>query len=360
MIDWINEVSKEQEKNEVLSFQDYMDLFLKNPSKELRPSFDYLIDMLHYFGKDSDNHFKLFQTGHPDSPPVYGQFRAQENLYQNLINFREEGINNKFILLIGPNGSSKTSLIRKFIKGAEEYSLKEDGALFSFSWIFPIDTFLRGTLGLSHHHSPQQVNSYAQLEDKEITAIINSDLKDHPILLIPRKARQKLIDDILASNPKLLERIKKTFFYRGDLSKRNHMIYDALLKSYKGNHQDVLKHIRVERFTISKRYSSSAVTIEPQLHVDAQMNQITMDRRLASLPPSLQSLNLFSMQGEVVMSNRGILEFSDLLKRPLDTFKYLLMTMETANINISGILTELDIFFVGNFFWFPEQPLICQ
>jgi predicted Ser/Thr protein kinase len=73
-----------------------------------------------------------------------------------------------------------------------------------------------------------------------------------------------------------------------------------------------------------------------------------MDRRLASLPPSLQSLNLFSLSGEVVLANRGILEFSDLLKRPLDTFKYLLMTMESKTINLQGILTELDIFFIGS------------
>jgi serine protein kinase len=109
-----------------------------------------------------------------------------------------------------------------------------------------------------------------------------------------------------------------------------------------------MKHIRVERFHIDKRYSTGAATIEPQLHVDAKLQQITMDKRLASLPPSLQSLNLFSMNGEVILANRGVLEFSDLLKRPLDTFKYLLMTMETKTINLQGILTELDIFFIGS------------
>ena len=39
--------------------------------------------------------------------------------------------------------------------------------------------------------------------------------------------------------------------------------------------------------------TTGAVTIEPQIHVDAQLQQITMDKRLARLPPSLQSLNLF-------------------------------------------------------------------
>ena len=43
-----------------------------------------------------------------------------------------------------------------------------------------------------------------------------------------------------------------------------------------------------------------------------------------------------------------LFQFSDLLKRPLDTFKYLLMTMETKNINLGGIQTELDAFFIGS------------
>src|SRR5690606_9833656 len=51
--------------------------------------------------------------------------------------------------------------------------------------------------------------------------------------------------------------------------------------------------------------------------------------------------------GEAVLANRGVLEYSDLLKRPLDTYKYLLMTMETSTLNLQGILTELDIFFIG-------------
>ena len=133
----------------------------------------------------------------------------------------------------------------------------------------------------------------------------------------------------------------------GKLATKNQMIYDALLKSYKGNHLKVLKHIRVERFTISRSQSIAAVSIEPQMHVDAKMQQITIDKRLASLPPGLQSLNLYQLQGEAILANRGVLEFSDLLKRPLDAFKYLLMTVETKSINLQGILLELDVFFIG-------------
>lgn len=346
---WMEEVNKEEGRYQnVLAFDDYMKLFEKNAEKELRPTCIYLRDMFDYFGVNEHGGFNLFSREHADAPAVYGQIKTQKKIYQYLQNFTEEGFNNKFILLIGPNGSSKSSLVKKIMLSAEDYSLTDEGSLFTFSWIFPIDQFVKGSLGLSGSGADKNLNSYAFLEDKDISAIISSELKDHPLLLLPIKTRQKLIESAFKHDGTRLETIRKSYLYNGDLSQRNRLIFDALLKNYKGNYQEVFKHIRVERMFINRRYSIGATTIEPQLHVDANLQQITMDRRLASLPPSLQSLNLFSMSGEVVLANRGILEFSDLLKRPLDTFKYLLMTMESKTINLQGILTELDIFFIGS------------
>lgn len=347
-MDWIeNQNQNEKPLSEIHSFYDYFEIFNENFLRECRPTYEYLLNMIDYFGVDEKGHYKLFQIERSNDPAVFGQLKTQKAFVQNLKNFQEEGFNNKFLLLVGPNGSAKSSLIRKFMKGAEEYSEKNEGALYSFSWIFPIDNYVKGTLGLTGVNSTKELSTFAYLEDKEIAAILNSELKDHPLLLIPIEHRQILIEKNFADSPERLNSMKKSYLYNGDLSKRNRMIYDALLKNYKGRHNEVLKHIRIERFTISKRYSSGAATIEPQLHVDARIQQITMDKRLGSLPPSLQSLNLFSLQGEAILANRGILEYSDLLKRPIDTYKYLLMTMETGTINLNGILTELDIFFIG-------------
>jgi serine protein kinase len=346
---WLEEINKEDsEYNHTFSFEEYMQIFEKHPDRELRITADYLRDMFNFYGKNEQGGFNFFQKSHPDAPPVYGQYRTQELIYQNLNNFIEEGYNNKFILLVGPNGSSKSSLIKKIMKSAEDYSKADEGALYSFSWVFPIENYIKGSVGLGNPGSTKSYQSYASLEDKEISAIINSELKDHPLLLLPLHTRQNLINEVYAEDTERLESIKKSYLYNGDLSKRNRMIFDALLKSYKGEYTEVLKHIRVERFFIDKRYSIGAATIEPQVHVDARLQQITMDKRLQNLPPSLQSLNLFNLNGEVVLANRGILEFSDLLKRPLDAFKYLLMTMESKTVNLQGILTELDIFFIGS------------
>lgn len=348
-MDWLEEVNNHEErKNQILSFDEYMDLFDKNPMRELRTTSMYLKDMFDFYGKEEDGGFSLFKKDHPGSPAVAGQVRVQQKIYQNLVNFSEEGFNNKFILLVGPNGSSKSSIIKKVMKCSEDYSHRDEGAIYTFSWIFPIENYVKGSLGLSSKQVHKHMDSFAHLEDSEINAIIASELKDHPFLLLPLNTREKIIEKVAGKDPDLLQSLKLTYLYNGDLCKRNRQIFDALLNNYKGDYAMVFKHIRVERYFIDKRYAVSAATIEPQLHVDARLQQITMDKRLGSLPPSLQSLNLFSLNGEIVLANRGILEYSDLLKRPLDTFKYLLMTMETRSVNLQGILTELDIFFIGS------------
>jgi predicted Ser/Thr protein kinase len=334
--------------SEIMSFQEYMLHFEKNPERESRPSCLWLKDMFNYFGRSKSGGFNLFEFEDLEYPAVHGQNKVHEAIYQNLLNFAEEGHNNKFILMAGPNGSSKSSLVAKIMSAAEKYSSTDDGPLFTFSWIFPIDIYIKGPLGLGGDLSSHNLKTFAHLEDKDISAILPSDLKDHPLLLVPHEERVKLLEESLKKNTRHLKSVRKSYLYLGDMSKRNRMIYDALLTNYKGDHAQVLKHIRVERFKISKRYSNGAVTIEPQMHVDATIQQITLDRRLTNLPSGLQSLNLFTMGGEIVMANRGILEFSDLLKRPLDAFKYLLTTTETKNINLNGILTELDILFVGS------------
>ena len=169
--DWINQASEQPDATlETLSYSDYMEIFEKNPKLESRPTFEYIRDMLNHYGVNEDGSFKLFQMKHPDSPAVQGQIKVQQALYQNLVNFSEEGFNNKFILLIGPNGSSKSSIVNKIIKGMEEYSETESGKLFSFSWIFPLDNYVKGSLGLNSTVRESNHGSYAYLDDKEISA----------------------------------------------------------------------------------------------------------------------------------------------------------------------------------------------
>ena len=56
---------------------------------------------------------------------------------------------------------------------------------------------------------------------------------------------------------------------------------------------------------------------------------------MSALPASLSSLTLFEPYGELVDASGGMIEYSDLLKRPLDAWKYLLLAIETGEVSLS-------------------------
>ena len=76
--------------------------------------------------------------------------------------------------------------------------------------------------------------------------------------------------------------------------------------------------------------------------------QITVDRSIEALPPALQTTALFRYSGELVDANRGIIEFSDLLKRPLESFKYLINTVELGRVGLDNAILYLDEVFIGS------------
>ena len=73
-----------------------------------------------------------------------------------------------------------------------------------------------------------------------------------------------------------------------------------------------------------------------------------MDRSLQSLPASLQAVTLYEAKGELVDAAGGLLEFSDLLKRPLDAFKYLQLSVETGEVALTAQNVQLNCVMMGS------------
>ncbi|NDG85161.1 MAG: serine protein kinase PrkA, partial [Proteobacteria bacterium] len=69
---------------------------------------------------------------------------------------------------------------------------------------------------------------------------------------------------------------------------------------------------------------------------------------LSQLPASLLGLNLFSVTGDLADSNRGMIDFNDLLKRPIDSFKYLLTATETSKVTVGHSILHLDTLLIGS------------
>jgi serine protein kinase len=232
----------------------------------------------------------------------------------------------------------------------EHYSTLDEGALYRFNWIFPSQKLTRGGIGFSGGAFEAEggaTDTYAYLEDELIEAKIVDEMRDHPLLLLPKQHRRTLIESLLG--PEIARGLRPAdYLMRGDLSHRNRQIFEALLGSYHGDLSKVLRHVQVERFFVSRRYRQAAATIEPQMAVDARVKLLSMDRSMASLPPALQSLTLYETQGELVDGNRGVIDFADLLKRPLEAYKYLLTTIETGRVSLDVASLDLDCVFIGS------------
>jgi len=351
-----------QANRTILAFDEYLTVLGENPTHQLRGSAQYAADMMDHFGREELP--RPHDAGTPpvfrfrvfDSPPdpsarrVVGQEAVQTQIYKTLRTFVRQGHNNRMILLHGPNGSAKTSLIHALMQGLESYSHTSEGALYSFNWVFPLEKVVKGGIGLGGSQSKgESLSSFAKLTDDEISARLPCELKDHPLLIIPPKERKALILSFLGSaRGEEVWSHMPLHLQRGDLCHRCKQVCEALLVSHQGNLKRLLMHVQVERIFLSRRYRKGLVTIEPQLHVDAQYQQLSLNKNFAQLPSSLHGLNLFTMTGDLVDGNRGMVEFSDLLKRPVDSFKYILGLCETQSVNIGQTITFLDTLFVGS------------
>jgi predicted Ser/Thr protein kinase len=342
----------------VMSFGEYFSLFATDAGRQVRSAAQYLRDVFDHFGTEIVRtprglmtHWKLFDCpwdGGKDA--LSGQEEVQAAVYRLVSNFAREGRTNRLVLLHGPNGSAKSTFVAALQRAMEHYSTLDEGALYRFNWIFPSQKLTKGGIGFgggTFETSGGTPETYAYLEDEFIESKIADEMRDHPLLLVPRGKRRDLIERRLGREIKGGFR-PADYLLRGDLSHRNRQIFEALLSSYHGDLAKVLRHVQVERFFVSRRYRQAAATVEPQLAVDARSRQLTMDRSLASLPPALQSLTLYEYQGELVDGNRGVIDFADLLKRPLESYKYLLGTVEQGRVSLDVASLELDTIFIGS------------
>jgi len=327
----------------VLSFDQYLSEVESRPRVLCRDAGRYVKDMLEFYGQErvsgvrgDEQRFRLFDLpfltpGEAEVDGLVGHETVQGELWRALGNFVRVGAPNRVILLHGPNGSAKSTTAGCLLRALEHYSNQDEGAVYHYDWVFPKKRTVRGAIGFGGRSSTPTLESYAHLPDEELDARVRIEVRDHPLFLIPHDARRRLLLQLLGTQAEI-----PRWLLAGSLCDKSQKIFQALLGSYEGSLEEVLRHVRVERVLFSRRYRVGAVTLGPELSVDAKERQLTMDQNLAALPVSLQGLSLFEAMGELVDASGGILELSDLLKRPLDAFKYLQITAETGEVALGS------------------------
>src|SRR5262245_39334641 len=132
-----------QELNWEGSFEDYLKLVQENP-RATRNAFQRIYDMIlshgveeHVEHKKKMTRYRFFRDyAHNGRDAVYGIDQSLSHLVDTFKSAsRNYGTERRVILLHGPVGSAKSTIVRLLKKGLEEYSRTQDGAMYTFGWM---------------------------------------------------------------------------------------------------------------------------------------------------------------------------------------------------------------------------------
>jgi serine protein kinase len=278
------------------SFEDYLHLVRKNP-RVTRNAFQRVYDMILAHGQEEyiDNkkklvRFKFFKDeAHGGQDAVYG---LDVPLMRLMSVFKSAaqgyGTERRVILLHGPVGSAKSTIVRLLKKGAEEYSRTPDGAVFTYFWNLP--------------------GELARLAGG--SEIFACPMHDEPLRLIPREWRPQSMNKLALGNDEFKVRIE------GDVNPACRWIFRELMAHYKGDFEKVIKHVRVKRLVLSEQDRVGIGTFQPKDEKNQDSTELTGDinyRKIAEFG-SDSDPRAFNFDGEFNIANRGIIEFVEILK----------------------------------------------
>src|SRR5437870_9089325 len=175
------------------SLEDYLKLIQENP-RVTRNAFQRIYDMILSYGleefvehKKKSTRYRFFRDEmHNGRDAVYGIDQSLNHLVDIFKSAsRNYGTERRVILLHGPVGSAKSTIVRLLKKGLEEYSHTPDGAMYTFAW-----------------------TNIANDVEKEVYAMLNDELpcpmREEPLHLIPSDQRVKVVEELMrnSSDPK--------------------------------------------------------------------------------------------------------------------------------------------------------------
>ena len=279
------------------SFEDYLGVVRKQP-QVTRNAYQRVYDMIIRYGTEeyTDSKKKLVRynffrdelAGGHDA--VYGLDIPLMRLV-NVLKAAAQGYGpeKRIILLHGPVGSSKSTIVRLLKKGLEEYSRSPDGALYTYDWVD------LETIGMSDAES----------------AGYPSPMNEEPLRLIPASWRARAIEDLGLNN----EQFKINVV--GDLNPACRYIFTQLMEKYGGDWgKGVGNHIKVRRLLLSEQNRVGIGTFQPKDEKNQDSTELTGDinYRKIAIYGSDSDPRAFNFDGEFNIANRGMLEFIEVLK----------------------------------------------
>jgi serine protein kinase len=307
---------------------DYLDLVAANPSIA-RNAFQRLYDMILHYGterykinrEDMIRYHFFSDIINNGADGIFGLDKTLMNLVDV---FRSAaygyGTERRILLLHGPVGSSKSTIVRLLKRGIEQYSKLEEGAAYTFSWKVP----------------------NADGTDQ----ICPCPMHEEPLKLIPVEAR----DDVLARiNGDLPE--NRRIRIEGHLDPFCRKMFDDLQVKYEGDWTKVMDHVVVQRLILSEKDRRGIGTFQPKDEKNQDSTELTGDinyRKIAEYG-SDSDPRAFNFDGELNVANRGIVEFIEVLKLDVAFLYDLLGASQEHSIKPKKFAqTDIDEVIIGH------------
>ncbi len=195
------------------------------------------------------------------------------------------GTERRVILLHGPVGSAKSTIVRLLKKGLEAYSKTPDGAIYTFSWCLP---------------GPDQRET-----------IDPCPMHEEPLHLLPRDIRDPFLRELDTKSNGAFPVASE-----GDLCPFCRFTFRNLMQQYAGDLEKVLAHVRVHRLILSEQDRVGIGTFQPKDEKNQDSTDLTGDinYRKIALYGCDSDPRVFNFDGEFNVANRGLIEFVEVLK----------------------------------------------
>ncbi len=306
------------------NFQEYLDLIADNPYA-VRNAFQRMYDMVMSYGteevtvhKERYTRYKFFQDadgGGKDA--IFGLVRPLMKLVGFLKSAAHHyGTERRVILLHGPVGSAKSTVVRLLKRGVERYTRTEEGALYTFAW------------------------------RDENGEWVDSPMHEEPMLLVPSHLRRQVLSDLFGD-----KKLRYPIKVAGELCPFSRYYYNLYMQKYNGDWSRVMEHIQVKRLLLSEQDRVGIGTFQPKDEKNQDSTELTGDinyRKIAEYG-SDSDPRAFNFDGEFNIANRGVIEFIEVLKLDVAFLYDLLGATQEHSIKPKKFAqTDIDEVIIGH------------
>jgi serine protein kinase len=311
------------------SFDDYLRIIRQDP-KVTRHAYQRVYDMILSYGRQEyvDSKKRIVRYPFFDDPIEAGKdavFGLDIPLMR-LVNVLKSaamgyGTERRIILLHGPVGSSKSTIVRLLKKGLEAYSYSPEGRLYTFDW-----------------HLPKELHYISGGQE-----VVRDPLHEEPLKLIPSELRDKAFEALGITH--------LTTNVRSDVNPASRAIFRLLMDHYRGDLSKVLGHVRVRQLHLSEKDRIGIGTFQPKDEKNQDSTELTGDinyRKIAEFG-SDSDPRAFNFDGEFCIANRGIIEFIEVLKLDVAFLYDLLSASQEHKIKPKKFAqTDIDEVIIGH------------